>query len=917
MDPTEVRSWINEIGRAGNMLPLPEMPEKHDSRTIVKRRGFGRIGQELEVWANYFKIDLRVGDELFQYDLHFKKLFVRFNDGTIVEAQVPDDPARANRAPGEAREVVWQAARDYQWGGAWAHDGGKILICREKLPQDHMDLEVKVPGRRCHFVAWQLTVVLVGSVDLNTISDFKDTPRLPRPTEAQPSPDSYLLQPIQALGIIFKHTAAQLEDADVRGRCIFFSPPRPDVDKLGEGLQGYFGYRHGVRPCQSGSLCLTLDMTLGAYFAATNLAETMAGILDTQVRRLGPLTPGAVNKIRDILQGRKVHILDLRPGVPHGALRPGRKVVAKIDERSAEDYFFINEQDNRHQSVAEYFNTHHRYRLRYPHLPCVVIKSRHQDTRPIVFPPEVVIMAKNQRKSSPGSSVMGKLLKLSAITPSARNANPGRQERILAMAGRLAAAAQEGVASQFSMRLCSEMMRVPARELPAPYLKYGPDRYGDLVGPVRQGHWNMRGLKFCAGEKLVKWFVRSALPSTRVPHDDICTWAEALQRRMNDLGMDVSPTESLEEPDLQLAKGQEEVLLDLAKLEIKSGRYDLLVVLLEENDPLYATIKYYGDVVSGIPTQCVVASKALRGEGQDQYNANVAMKINMKLGGSNVEPAIDMGLLIPDCAQFSGPTSEPFILLGADVSHPPPGQVHNDTVSVAAIVGSASVNCCTRFNVEVECQTARQEVIKNLKEMVERLLLQYYNNSNRQKPQHIIMYRDGVGEGQFLDVTQYEYGKIREACGALGEDYNPQITYIIITKQHNTRLFPASHLHDGRGNVRPGTVVDRVITHPSAYDFYLNSHTSIQGTSKPTLYTVLVDENGVGADAVQLFTYWLCYLYGRCTRSVGICPPCYYADLAAARGRKLLQEISGRQQTLRAGQRVPFHPGLYGKMMFA
>jgi hypothetical protein len=35
---------------------------------------------------------------------------------------------------------------------------------------------------------------------------------------------------------------------------------------------------------------------------------------------------------------------------------------------------------------------------------------------------------------------------------------------------------------------------------------------------------------------------------------------------------------------------------------------------------------------------------------------------------------------------------------------------------------------------------------------------------------------------------------------------------------------------------------------------------------------VLVDENGFSADGLQLLTYWLCFLYCRCTRSVSIVP---------------------------------------------
>ena len=68
----------------------------------------------------------------------------------------------------------------------------------------------------------------------------------------------------------------------------------------------------------------------------------------------------------------------------------------------------------------------------------------------------------------------------------------------------------------------------------------------------------------------------------------------------------------------------------------------------------------------------------------------------------------------------------------------------------------------------------------------------------------------------------------------------------------------------------------------------------MQGTVKPAHYHVLHDESKFGSDAIQIATYWLCYAFCRCTRSVSYCPPAYYAHLVADRGRVLLDrtEIS-------------------------
>ncbi|KAF4376815.1 hypothetical protein F8388_025686 [Cannabis sativa] len=82
-----------------------------------------------------------------------------------------------------------------------------------------------------------------------------------------------------------------------------------------------------------------------------------------------------------------------------------------------------------------------------------------------------------------------------------------------------------------------------------------------------------------------------------------------------------------------------------------------------------------------------------------------------------------------------------------------------------------------------------------------------------------------------------------------------------------------------------GTVVDTHICHPTQFDFYLKSHAGIQGTSRPAHYHVLFDENNFTADALQVLTNNLCYTYARCTKSVSIVPPAYYAHLAAIRAR--------------------------------
>ncbi len=65
---------------------------------------------------------------------------------------------------------------------------------------------------------------------------------------------------------------------------------------------------------------------------------------------------------------------------------------------------------------------------------------------------------------------------------------------------------------------------------------------------------------------------------------------------------------------------------------------------------------------------------------------------------------------------------------------------------------------------------------------------------------------------------------------------------------------------------------------------------SFQGTSRPSHYHVLWDDNDFTADELQCLTYQLCHTYVRCTRSVSYPAPAYYAHLVAFRARYHLQE---------------------------
>ena len=235
-----------------------------------------------------------------------------------------------------------------------------------------------------------------------------------------------------------------------------------------------------------------------------------------------------------------------------------------------------------------------------------------------------------------------------------------------------------------------------------------------------------------------------------------------------------------------------------------------------------------------------------------------------------------------------------------------------------------------------------EEIILDTEDMVKRLLKKFFDFNRGLKPQRIVYYRDGVSEGQFQEALDKELSAIQRACKSLQkEDYEPPITFIVAQKRHKTRLFP-DNPKDGvgrMGNVPPGTVVDTVITNPTEENFFLVSHEGIQGTSRPTGYHVLFDDNKLSADDKQKLTFYLCHLYSRCERSVSCrsstlivyvgkfknksyClqvsypAPTYYAHLAAFRAREHHNSLIDKKLDKNKDELEKlYHPGLVDYFM--
>lgn len=464
----------------------------------------------------------------------------------------------------------------------------------------------------------------------------------------------------------------------------------------------------------------------------------------------------------------------------------------------------------------------------------------------------------------------------------------------------------------FGFQVDKNMTSVEGRIIVPPDLKLGaPDGTVDVVRVENEKReWNLAESSVVEGKRIERWALIefSSFDNSKLRATD---FINNLRNRSRSLGI------FMEEPLLCHFTGMREFsstsrLEQLLRSVVQEAnrkswnKLQIIVCVMAEKHHGYKYLKWVSETRLGVITQCCLSNHANRGD--DQFLGNLCLKINAKLGGSNVE-------LTHRLPHFE--EEDHVMFIGADVNHPVSKK--STTPSIAAVVSTVNWPAVNRYAARVSPQDHRTEKILDFGSMCGDLVNTYFQ-LNKVKPKKIVVFRDGVSEGQFDMVLNEELSDLKRAV--FDGDYQPSITLVVAQKRHQTRLF-VENAGDGSatGNVPPGTVVDTKIVHPFEFDFYLCSHYGRIGTSKAVRYCVLWDENSFTSEQLQKLIYNLCFTFARSTRPISLVPPVYYADLVAYRGRlfqeaaKEFQSHSSNPDTFDLGF-YKLHPDLQNIMFF-
>lgn len=518
-------------------------------------------------------------------------------------------------------------------------------------------------------------------------------------------------------------------------------------------------------------------------------------------------------------------------------------------------------------SVADYYATALSKPIQYPRLPLVRVGAK-KSKKMRLFPLEYCIMKANQKVKKVSEEQIANLIKFAA--------KPSDQlERHIGILANEARSALQDVCDEYGLEVGNKMANVSAKVYKGPLLEFGkgstttPEQSDNREG--KGGNVNIRGKSFFKAADVGNFLI---INCSRPNDQGITAMANALKNVGKGFGMNFGNFK------IQQAGGEQDIENFMRTHKDDVGL--VIVIMRNKNSHDYSYIKKIAELDIGVMTQCLLEKTVNKKDRSGNYDAmtatNILLKINQKCDGTNwrmdrsIRPRI---------------WSKPVMVIGASLSHSfiPGG------ASIAALSASMDSGCVV-YTGQCSIQD-KTHLILDIEKFTVEALKQFHECTKGKKPEAVIYYRDGLGEGQYNDAVKYEVTKIRSAFRQMGDDYRPGLTMLSVQRRHHVKFF-CQEEKDTTGkqkNVQAGTCIDHGPVSDNFFEFYMYAHAGIMGTSRPAHYLLLHDDNNLSPESLKIMSYFLCHCYARCTRTVAM-PVCvYYAQLIAQRGRYWLKNL--------------------------
>ena len=294
--------------------------------------------------------------------------------------------------------------------------------------------------------------------------------------------------------------------------------------------------------------------------------------------------------------------------------------------------------------------------------------------------------------------------------------------------------------------------------------------------------------------------------------------------------------------------------------------YDFVLFLLGKNNYIYPKLKIHSLCTNGYVSQ-VVTTDTLTKKGIMSVCSKILLQINAKLGGAMYKLRLEKSI-----------AGKKIMLVGVDSSKHKDKNNYGTGVAMVATINDTftdfynDVKIINKAKPKKHSEDDTDEQIEKDKEEQERLNKKYeddfhlsiskfieeavevYKKNNKgNKPDWIIIYRQGVS----LQQKQFLNNEIREIDNVC-LNKSIQYYYILVNTKSTFKFFHPEN--DVYYNPYSGLLVLEGIINPNYFEFYIQPQEVTQGSATPTCFHVAYGNLNF-PEFIPKFTYDLCHLY--------------------------------------------------------
>ncbi|EGR29830.1 paz and PIWI domain protein, partial [Ichthyophthirius multifiliis] len=249
----------------------------------------------------------------------------------------------------------------------------------------------------------------------------------------------------------------------------------------------------------------------------------------------------------------------------------------------------------------------------------------------------------------------------------------------------------------------------------------------------------------------------------------------------------------------------------------------MCVILLrgkKKSGQFYDQIKLFLTNQKPIPSQVILTSTASNDKGLRTVVNKLLVQICSKTGG------------IPWVMSDMPFQDQPTMIVGIDVYH----NISGKQQSILGFVATTNVHFTKYYSSSVMMQQG-QEISQYLQQIYVNALKQF-NKFNGIYPKRVIVFRDGISQGQFKVIQEIEMPQLNQAIKQIQECGDIKFCIISVNKVNYLFILYKKKICQ---NPPQGALIENLIT-KGDHDFYIVSQKAYQGTSSPTHYYIVYND---------------------------------------------------------------------------